>query len=312
MEQRKFNGIFIPKEIWLDERLNCADKCMLVEIESLDLGNGCDKNNLYFSKFLGLSESSIKRIIKKLKDLNLITYENNVGISRVMKVNPGQNDLGGRSKWSGGSGQIDLGHKSLYYNIYIYDTIDISHVTNLSYISYLCYNKYSMEEYNNNKIYYIMFFFKKNIHHGNNLDYIDNLYHASILTYITISKLYSLGDNLNNRHIKDNSNIIKQNYINNIKQNPTFEEIEKYALEKNYKIDVRKLYNYYNNNNWKNKNGEIINDWKKCVDLWNKRQISNFSKNNEELVKESKKVSQNGCIKEIDNNKHYDFDPKLI
>ena len=312
MEERRFKGIFISKEVWLDERLNCADKCMLAEIESLDLGNGCNKSNLYFSKFLGLSESSIKRIIKKLRDLNLIICENDVGISRTLKFKPGQFDPGGRSNWSGGVGQIDPGTNSLYYNIYIYDTLDISHVTNLGYISYLCYNKYSMEEYNNNKIYYIMFFFKKNIHHGNNLDYIDNLYHASILTYITISKLYSLGDNLNNRHVKDNSNIIKQNSINNIKKNPTFEEIEKYALEKNYKIDVRKLYNYYNNNNWRNKHGEIINDWKKCADLWNRRQISNFSKNNEELVKESEKVSQNGCMKEMDNNKHYDFDPKLI
>ena len=40
---RDFKGIFIPKEIWLDDDLSAIDKIILAEIYSLDVedGDGC-------------------------------------------------------------------------------------------------------------------------------------------------------------------------------------------------------------------------------------------------------------------------------
>jgi hypothetical protein len=34
--ERDFKGVWIPKEIWLDERLNALEKIILTEIDSLD------------------------------------------------------------------------------------------------------------------------------------------------------------------------------------------------------------------------------------------------------------------------------------
>ena len=35
-EQRKFRGIWIPADVWLDERLSAVEKVLLMEIDSLD------------------------------------------------------------------------------------------------------------------------------------------------------------------------------------------------------------------------------------------------------------------------------------
>lgn len=41
-EIRDFKGVWIPKEVWLDTRLNALDKVILTEIDSLDNGErGC-------------------------------------------------------------------------------------------------------------------------------------------------------------------------------------------------------------------------------------------------------------------------------
>jgi hypothetical protein len=36
MEERDFKGIRIPKEVYLDKRLNANEKILLAEIDSLD------------------------------------------------------------------------------------------------------------------------------------------------------------------------------------------------------------------------------------------------------------------------------------
>ena len=48
---RDFKGIWIPKEIWLDERLNALDKIILAEINSLDGEDGCYASNQYLAEF---------------------------------------------------------------------------------------------------------------------------------------------------------------------------------------------------------------------------------------------------------------------
>lgn len=53
--KRRFEGIWIPAEIWLDDRLSVTEKFLLVEIERLDQGTGCKETNEHFSEYLGLS-----------------------------------------------------------------------------------------------------------------------------------------------------------------------------------------------------------------------------------------------------------------
>ena len=48
--KREFLGIWIPKEIWLNRDLSINEKCLLVEIQSLDTEEThCYANNEYFA-----------------------------------------------------------------------------------------------------------------------------------------------------------------------------------------------------------------------------------------------------------------------
>lgn len=69
---RDFKGIWIPKEIWLNEDLTMLEKIIFVEIDSLDNKNHCIAGNEYFAKFCNCSESKISKAIKKLQDLGMI------------------------------------------------------------------------------------------------------------------------------------------------------------------------------------------------------------------------------------------------
>lgn len=83
---RDFKGVFIPKEIWLDKRLNALDKTVLVEIDSLDNGeNGCFASNMHLAEFCQCSEKSITRAIQKLKDLGYIELESFNGRTRTLR-----------------------------------------------------------------------------------------------------------------------------------------------------------------------------------------------------------------------------------
>lgn len=74
-DNRKFKGIWIPREVWLDKNLTIHEKVMLVEIDSLDNENGCFARNQHFSEFLGVSERRVQTIIASLKDKGLISVE---------------------------------------------------------------------------------------------------------------------------------------------------------------------------------------------------------------------------------------------
>jgi len=73
---RDFQGIWIPKEIWLSEDLTLQEKVFLVEIKSLDNEDGCYANNEYFSTFFGLSKVRVSEVINSLVDKGFITLAN--------------------------------------------------------------------------------------------------------------------------------------------------------------------------------------------------------------------------------------------
>lgn len=52
---------------------------------------------------------------------------------------------------------------------------------------------------------------------------------------------------------------------------PTFEEIQKYAEENGIETDLKRFYTYYEQHQWKTKNGDDITDWMATLRYWEKR-----------------------------------------
>lgn len=83
---RDFKGVWIPKEIWLNEELTLLEKIIFVEIDSLDNENHCVAGNEYFATFCNCSESKVTKAIKKLKELNMIEELSFDGRHRKLRV----------------------------------------------------------------------------------------------------------------------------------------------------------------------------------------------------------------------------------
>jgi hypothetical protein len=65
-EKRGFQGVWIPKEIWLNKELSWIEKLFITEIKSLDDNNGCFASNTYFGTFFNLSPHRCSEIISSL------------------------------------------------------------------------------------------------------------------------------------------------------------------------------------------------------------------------------------------------------
>lgn len=84
--ERDFKGVWIPKEIWLDTRLNALDKVILTEIDSLDDGeNGCYASNQYLSEFCQCSATKVSTAISKLQEYGYIEQVDFDGRHRKIK-----------------------------------------------------------------------------------------------------------------------------------------------------------------------------------------------------------------------------------
>ena len=70
---RDFKGVWIPKEIWLSDKLSLVEKALFVEIHSLDNERGCFASNEYFALFFSLSTRQIRTHIASLKTKGLIS-----------------------------------------------------------------------------------------------------------------------------------------------------------------------------------------------------------------------------------------------
>ena len=85
---RDFKGIFIPKEIWLDDNLSAIDKIILSEIYSLDVedSDGCYASNEYLSKFCKCSVTKVSTSISNLINLGYVRIAKSDGRKRFLKV----------------------------------------------------------------------------------------------------------------------------------------------------------------------------------------------------------------------------------
>lgn len=83
---RDFKGVWIPKAVWLDERLNALDKIILTEIDSLDQGErGCFASNKYIAEFCQCSETKVSTAISKLIKFGYLTVLSFDGRQRILK-----------------------------------------------------------------------------------------------------------------------------------------------------------------------------------------------------------------------------------
>lgn len=85
-ENREFKGVWIPREVWLDDRLNALDKVILTEIDSLDSSErGCFASNKHIAEFCQCSETKVSTAISKLIKLNYLYVQNFDGRLRELK-----------------------------------------------------------------------------------------------------------------------------------------------------------------------------------------------------------------------------------
>ncbi len=117
MQERDFKGVWIPKEVWLDDRLNALDKIILVEINSLDGEKGCWASNDYIAEFCQCSTSKVSRSIKKLCDLQYLFVESFNGRLRVLRSCIGKNPR--QIKQIADSDEANLPSNNIYNNTVI-------------------------------------------------------------------------------------------------------------------------------------------------------------------------------------------------
>lgn len=85
-ESRDFKGVWIPKKVWLDTRLNALEKIILTEIYSLDNGEkGCYASNEHLAEFCNCSKTKVSTAIRKLIDCGYIYVQNFDGRKRELK-----------------------------------------------------------------------------------------------------------------------------------------------------------------------------------------------------------------------------------
>ena len=73
-QMRAFKGIWIPAEIWLDEKLTVMEKVLYAEIDSFcSRGRECFANNAHFAKMLQVSERQIRRLLMSLEEKGAIS-----------------------------------------------------------------------------------------------------------------------------------------------------------------------------------------------------------------------------------------------
>lgn len=86
---RKFKGVWIPADYWLDENLSIMEVVILTEIDSLDGENGCFASNKHFADFLGVTLGRASQLITDLKEKGYIqvTYTTNNNVTqRIIRV----------------------------------------------------------------------------------------------------------------------------------------------------------------------------------------------------------------------------------
>ncbi len=93
MQERDFKGVWIPKEVWLDRRLNALEKVILTEIDSLDSSErGCWASNKTLADFCQCSETKVSTAISKLIEYEYLYLQAFDGRVRELKSRVSKNE----------------------------------------------------------------------------------------------------------------------------------------------------------------------------------------------------------------------------
>lgn len=83
---RDFKGVWIPKAVWLDNRLTALDKVILTEIDSLDQGErGCFASNKHIADFCQCGERKVSESVSKLIKYGYLRVQNFDGRQRELR-----------------------------------------------------------------------------------------------------------------------------------------------------------------------------------------------------------------------------------
>ncbi len=86
--KRVWNGIWIPKDIYLSTDAKWITKILFLEIHSFTAnGKPCFFSNNYISNFLGVSDRQVSRLISDLKKMGWISETHFDGRKRYLKSN---------------------------------------------------------------------------------------------------------------------------------------------------------------------------------------------------------------------------------
>lgn len=81
---RGFKGVWIPSDVYLDQRLSAVEKFILIEIHSLCQLDGCHASRAYLANFCQVSEATIKRAVAHLIELGYVWVKSFDGRRRVL------------------------------------------------------------------------------------------------------------------------------------------------------------------------------------------------------------------------------------
>lgn len=65
--KRTFAGVFIPANIWQSDTLNLTEKCVLVEVSSIDSLPCTIETKQYLASFIGVGVGTMSNILSSLK-----------------------------------------------------------------------------------------------------------------------------------------------------------------------------------------------------------------------------------------------------
>ncbi len=123
MSEPKFTGVWIPAGVFQRADLSMSAKLLYGVVVGLDGSDGCYASNAYLQRHLGLSERSIRGVLKELDDACLIRREDfngkriirtveSIALSRsfadaqvTKSEGEAKNCLGGRQKTAVGGGK---------------------------------------------------------------------------------------------------------------------------------------------------------------------------------------------------------------
>ena len=74
-ENRGFEGVWIPKKLYITNKFNLRTKFFVVEIKSLSKKGYCYASDKHFSEFLGVGDRMVQTMIKQLKDDGYLNTE---------------------------------------------------------------------------------------------------------------------------------------------------------------------------------------------------------------------------------------------